>query len=130
MKKIAAVLLSLFLLSSLLSCNDTKNIDAGELNEAAEVSCGKGCGAISVELPDNWCSAISEASENVGYITETEAIEIAKEKISVEYDEIVTSFNTEHNFWIVSFNHKEMAGGYRIVYLSINGEILDVMWMA
>lgn len=61
-------------------------------------------------------------------ITEAEAIEIAKAKANIEYDEISTSFDIDTGIWTVHLYKRNTAGGDMTIEINADGNIIDLLW--
>ena len=60
-----------------------------------------------------------------GYISEGEAIEIAKKAIDVKYDEIRARFDSTNGFWRISFHEKNSSASVKDIIMTLEGKILD-----
>ena len=60
-----------------------------------------------------------------GYISEGEAIEIAKKAIDVKYDEIRARFDSTNRFWRISFHEKNSSSSVKDIIMTLEGKILD-----
>ncbi len=63
-----------------------------------------------------------------GYIAENEAIELAKEKATVKYDDTRALFDSETGLWTISFYKKNTAGGDQVVVVTSEGKVIDVVY--
>ncbi len=63
-----------------------------------------------------------------GNILRTEAIEIAKEKVTVEYDNVNAVFNTREGMWKVSFYKGSTPGGDQAITMTNEGKIIDITY--
>ena len=63
------------------------------------------------------------AAENI--ITETEAIAIAKDNATVDYNEVRASFDMEKGEWSVTLYKKNTAGGDQTVIITFEGKVID-----
>ena len=62
-----------------------------------------------------------------GYITSSDAIKIARDKLQTEYDEVTTSFNAQKGLWTVSMSRKENFNIYNMtVTVDVYGNIEDM----
>ena len=62
-----------------------------------------------------------------GIISEAEAITIAKEKATVEYDQTWASYDSENGLWTVTFG-KEYPGGDQTVTVTCEGKVTDIQY--
>ena len=62
-----------------------------------------------------------------GYISEAEAIAIAKEVATVEYDQIWASYDRENGLWTVTFG-KSYPGGDQTVTITFEGKVIDIQY--
>ena len=60
-----------------------------------------------------------------GYISESEAIEIAKKAIDVKYDEVRARFDSTNGFWRISFHEKNSSASVKDIIMTLEGKILD-----
>lgn len=63
-----------------------------------------------------------------GVITESEAVEIAKAKATVEYNETKATFDMAKGVWTVMLSKKDTAGGNQDVQIDSDGNIIDMSW--
>ena len=62
-----------------------------------------------------------------GIISEAEAIAIAKEKATVEYNQTWASYDSETGLWTVTFG-KEYPGGDQTVTVTCEGKVTDIQY--
>ncbi len=61
-----------------------------------------------------------------GIITETQAIEIAKKDVTVEYNQIYAEFDSQDGLWTVRFSKENAAGGDQVITMTHEGKIIDI----
>lgn len=62
-----------------------------------------------------------------GYITSSDAIKIARDKLQTEYDEVTTSYNAKDGIWTVSMSRREKENLYHMtVTVDIYGNIQEM----
>lgn len=59
-------------------------------------------------------------------IHENQAIELAKKKVTVEYNQTRARFDTEKGLWEISFYKKNTAGGDQVITMTHEGKIIDM----
>ena len=62
-----------------------------------------------------------------GFISQDEAIAIAKEKVTVEYNQTWTSYDSENGLWTVTFG-KGYPGGDQTVTITCEGKVTDIRY--
>lgn len=62
-----------------------------------------------------------------GIISEAEAVAIAKEKATVEYDQTWASYYSETGLWTVTFG-KKYPGGDQTVTITFEGKVIDIQY--
>ena len=91
--------------------------------------------AILNEGGEKWWSEYGEDAMQIlatlkvadGYITSSDAIKIARDKLQTEYDEVTTSFNAQKGLWTVSMSRKENFNIYNMtVTVDVYGNIEDM----
>lgn len=63
-----------------------------------------------------------------GIIGEAEAVAIAKQEATVEYDQIQTSYDRESGFWTVLLSGEGLAGGDQTVTITCEGKVIDLQY--
>lgn len=63
-----------------------------------------------------------------GYISEAEAIVLAKEEATVEYDQTWTSYDSENSLWTVTFGKEYTAGGDQTVTITCEGKVIVIQY--
>lgn len=63
-----------------------------------------------------------------GFISESEAIAIAKQKATVEYDQTQTSYDSENGLWTVSLSKKNTLGGNQDITITYEGKVIDIQY--
>ena len=58
-------------------------------------------------------------------IHEDQAIELAKKKVTVEYNQTRANFDTKKGLWEISFYKKNTAGGDQVITMTHEGKIID-----
>lgn len=61
-------------------------------------------------------------------IDKDSAILLAKQKVTVEYDEISANFDTEKNIWKITFYKSDVLGGDQSIIMTHEGKIIDVKY--
>lgn len=61
-----------------------------------------------------------------GIISETQAIEIAKKDVTVEYNQIYAEFDSQDGLWTVSFSKENIVGGDQVITMTHEGKIIDI----
>lgn len=62
-----------------------------------------------------------------GYVTSSDAIKIARDKLQTEYDEVTTSFNAQKGIWTVSLSRQENFNTYHMtVTMDVYGNIEEM----
>ena len=91
--------------------------------------------AILNEGGEKWWSEYGEDAMQIlatlkvadGYITSSDAIKIARDKLQTEYDEVTTSFNAQKGLWTVSMSRREKENLYHMtVTVDVYGNIEDM----
>ncbi|MBQ7921443.1 MAG: hypothetical protein IJ325_02560, partial [Clostridia bacterium] len=90
--------------------------------------------AILNEGGEKWWSEYGEDAMQIlatlkvadGYITSSDAIKIARDKLQTEYDEVNTSFNNQTGIWTVTMSRREGENLYSmVVILDVYGNIQE-----
>lgn len=63
-----------------------------------------------------------------GYIGVAEAVAIAKEAATVEYDQVLTSYDSESGLWTVSLYKEYTAGGDQTLTITCEGKVIDIQY--
>lgn len=63
-----------------------------------------------------------------GMISEAEAIAIAKNEATVEYDQTRATFNSENGLWTVSLYKKNSVGGNQDITMTCEGKVIDIKY--
>ncbi|MBE6713587.1 MAG: hypothetical protein E7580_08810 [Ruminococcaceae bacterium] len=71
---------------------------------------------------------LSSANLAEGILSRRQAIELAKKKVTVEYDQTDASFDTEKGYWTVSFSKKNTLGGDQVFTITHEGKIIDIQY--
>lgn len=91
--------------------------------------------AILNEGGEKWWSEYGEDAMQIlatlkvadGYITSSDAIKIARDKLQTEYDEVTTSYNAKDGIWTVSMSRRENENLYHMtVTVDIYGNIQEM----
>ena len=91
--------------------------------------------AILNEGGEKWWSEYGEDAMQIlatlkvadGYITSSDAIKIARDKLQTEYDEVTTSYNAKDGIWTVSMSRREKENLYHMtVTVDIYGNIQEM----
>ena len=91
--------------------------------------------AILNEGGDKWWSEYGEDAMQIlatlkvadGFITSSDAIKVARDKLQTEYDEVNTSFNNQTGIWTVTMSRREGENLYSmVVTLDVYGNIQEM----
>ena len=91
--------------------------------------------AILNEGGEKWWSEYGEDAMQIlatlkvadGYITSSDAIKIARDKLQTEYDEVSTSYNAKDGIWTVSMSRREKENLYHMtVTVDVYGNIQEM----
>ena len=91
--------------------------------------------AILNEGGEKWWSEYGEDAMQIlatlkvadGYVTSSDAIKIARDKLQTEYDEVTTSYNAKDGIWTVSMSRREKENLYHMtVTVDVYGNIQDM----
>lgn len=91
--------------------------------------------AILNEGGEKWWSEYGEDAMQIlatikvadGYITSSEAIKIARDKLQTEYDEVITSYNAKDGVWTVTMSRREGLNLYsKTVTIDVYGNIQEM----
>ena len=63
-----------------------------------------------------------------GIIGEAEAVAIAKDEATVEYNHVSTSYNRETGLWTVSLYKEYTAGGDQVITITCEGKVIDIQY--
>lgn len=63
-----------------------------------------------------------------GIIHEAEAVAIAKDLATVEYNHVSTSYNSETGLWTVSLYKEYTAGGDQVITITCEGKVIDIQY--
>lgn len=63
-----------------------------------------------------------------GFISEAEAIAIAKQEVTVEYDQTWASYDSENGLWTVTFGKMYTAGGDQTMIITCEGKVIDIQY--
>lgn len=88
----------------------------------------EGAGIWWNEYGDDAMQILSTVSVGKNIIDEAQAIEIAKLKSTVAYDQIHANFQYEQGTWTVDFYKDYTAGGGQTVTISADGNIIDIVY--
>lgn len=67
-------------------------------------------------------------TENIEINNQTQAVELAKNEVTVEYDSVSVAFDKESEMWKVIFFKKSQLGGGQTVYLNKDGITQLCVW--
>jgi len=81
-----------------------------------------------------WCEYGEDAMQILatlkvadGYITSSDAIKIARDKLQMEFDEVTTSYNAKDGIWTVSMSRREKENLYHMtVTVDVYGNIQEM----
>ena len=91
--------------------------------------------AILNEGGEKWWSEYGEDAMQIlatlkvadGYVTSSDAIKIARDKLQTEYDEVTTSYNAKDGIWTVSLSRREKENLYHMtVTVDVYGNIQEM----
>lgn len=77
------------------------------------------------EYGDKAMQILSTVKIAEGIINEEQAIEIAKKKVSVEYDHASAKFDTQKGMWEITFSNTDNADESQVFTLTHEGKIID-----
>lgn len=63
-----------------------------------------------------------------GMISEAEAIAIAKQEVTVTYDQVKASYDSETGIWTVLLSREGYAGGDQTVIITCEGKVIDMQY--
>lgn len=63
-----------------------------------------------------------------GIISEAEAIAIAKDVATVEYNQVMTSYDSETGLWTVTLYKEYTAGGDQTVTITCEGKVINIQY--
>ena len=63
-----------------------------------------------------------------GYIGEAEAVAIAKDLATVEYNRVSTSYDSESGLWTVTLYKEYTAGGDQTMTITCEGKVIDIQY--
>ena len=91
--------------------------------------------AILNEGGEKWWSEYGEDAMQIlatlkvadGYVTSSDAIKIARDKLQTEYDEVTTTYNAKDGIWTVSMSRREKENLYHMtVTVDVYGNIQEM----
>ena len=80
------------------------------------------------EYGDEAMGILNTLAVGDGIISEAEAIGIAKQEATVEYNQTMTSFDSETGLWTVALYREYTAGGDQTVTITCEGKVIDIQY--
>lgn len=86
------------------------------------------------EGADKWWSEYGDEAMQIlstikiadGVINKSQALEIAKKEITIEYNQASAKFDTKNGLWIISFSKENTTGENQIFSITHEGKIIDL----